>query len=269
MIHVTLRSARCALPADWPWLGSAEQCPAGQVSSRAAGTKQLWASHGPDGAGLLRDAGHPGAGSPDLLRRLLARGIPVVVQQRLQSGSNVAHFRTVYGDQGGRFLISDPLRGPGLQLSEAELMALWHFYNGESLGAYPPAREGDVRAVLGEDFRAAAKWRRLRSLEEQNIRAQPNDPYSWWGLGKANLWLGNVQAAATHFDRAVALGVPMQDYLYRQEAFEAWTKAGEHHKTLTLTQRALQQFPDSKELRHFRDLARRALDGNRPPTRAG
>ncbi|ABF43961.1 hypothetical protein Dgeo_2527 (plasmid) [Deinococcus geothermalis DSM 11300] len=46
-------------------------------------------------------AGHPGAGSPDLLRRLLARGIPVVVQQRLQPGSNVAHFRTVYGDQGG------------------------------------------------------------------------------------------------------------------------------------------------------------------------
>ena len=78
-----------------------------------------------------------------------------------------------------------------------------------------------MRAVLGEDFRAAAKWRRLRNLEEQNIRAQPNDPYSWWGLGKANLWLGNVQAAATHFDRAVALGVPMQDYLYRQEAFKA------------------------------------------------
>ncbi|GMA15580.1 peptidase C39 (plasmid) [Deinococcus metallilatus] len=201
------------------------------------------------------------AGTPDLLRDLLARGIPVVLQQRLRSGSNVAHFRTVYGYRGGEFLISDPLRGARLWLSEAELMDLWHFYNGEYLVAYPPAREGDVRAALGEDYRVAANWQRLKSIEEQNVRAQPGDPYNWWGLGKANLRLGNVGAAADNFDRAVALGVPTLYFLYRQEAFEAWTRAGEHRKTLDFAQRALQTDPASKELLRFRNLARDALSG--------
>ncbi|GGL90461.1 hypothetical protein GCM10010840_30640 [Deinococcus aerolatus] len=44
------------------------------------------------------------AGDPDVLRELVSRGFPVVVQQRLRAGSNVAHFRTVYGYSGGSFL---------------------------------------------------------------------------------------------------------------------------------------------------------------------
>lgn len=199
------------------------------------------------------------AGSAELLRDLLARGIPVVVQQRLKAGSNMAHFRTVYGYRGVRFLVSDPLLGASLWLSEAELMNLWHFYNGEYLVAYPPAKERDVYAALGDDIRAAVNWQRLRSIGEQNVRARPNDPYNWWGLGKANLRLGDVQAAAANFDRAVALEVPTLYYLYRQEAFEAWTRAGQHRKTFDLTGRALRSFPDSKELLRFRREAREAL----------
>ncbi|MEF2277437.1 C39 family peptidase [Deinococcus sp. YIM 134068] len=199
------------------------------------------------------------AGSPELLRGLLARGIPVVVQQRLSPGSNVAHFRTVYGYRNGEFLTSDPLRGPALRLGTAQMMDLWHFYNGEYLIAYPPSKEADVRAVLGSDFGAANNWRKLRQIGQQNVKASPSDPYHWWGLGKANLRLGNTREAAANFDRAVALGVPTLYYLYRQEAFEAWTQVGQHRKTLTLTQRTLRSFPGSKELVRFRDIARRAL----------
>lgn len=201
------------------------------------------------------------AGTPELVRELVSRGIPVVVQQRLKEGSNVAHFRTVYGYREGQFLTSDPLRGAKLWLSESEFMSLWHFYNGEYLVAYPPSKQAEVYAALGDDTRAATNWQRLKSIGEQNVRARPGDPYNWWGLGKANLRLGNVEAAAANFDRAAALGVPTLYYLYRQEAFEAWTKAGQHSKTLKYAQRALQIDPDSKELRHFRDLARAALGG--------
>ncbi|WP_102127996.1 C39 family peptidase [Deinococcus planocerae] len=201
------------------------------------------------------------AGTPELLRELLARGIPVVVQQRLRPGSNVAHFRTVYGYRGGEFVTSDPLRGPALRLSTAQMTDLWHFYNGEYLVAYPPSKEADVRAVLGDDFRAANNWRKLKRIGERNVRARPGDPYNWWGLGKANLRLGNAREAAANFDRAVALGVPTLYYLYRQEAFEAWTRVGEHRKTLDLTQRTLRAFPGSKELVYFRDVARRGLRG--------
>ncbi|WP_019586170.1 C39 family peptidase [Deinococcus apachensis] len=201
------------------------------------------------------------AGTPELLRDLVSRGLPVVVQQRLQPGSNVAHFRTVYGYERGRFLTSDPLRGARLWLSEAELTDLWHYYNGEYMVSYPPNKEGEVRAALGEDFSAAANWRTLKRIGESNVKARPGDPYNWWGLGKANLRLGLVSAAAENFARAAQLGVPTIYYLYRQEAFEAWTRSGDHDKTLKYTQLALRIDPQSKELLRFRNLARDALGG--------
>lgn len=201
------------------------------------------------------------AGTPELIRSLVARGLPVVVQQRLHARSNVAHFRTVYGYRSGRFLTSDPLRGPALWLTEAEFRHLWHYYNGEYLIAYPASRQAEVYAVLGGDVRAATNWQRLKALATRNASAQPNDPYHWWGLGKANLRLGNVKAATENFDRAVALGVPTLYFLYRQEAFEAWTQAGHHAKTLKYASRALKIDPNSKELRKFISLARRSQEG--------
>ncbi|CAM3436864.1 C39 family peptidase [Deinococcus saxicola] len=199
------------------------------------------------------------AGDSDVLRELVSRGFPVVVQQRLKPGSNVAHFRTVYGYSGGSFLLSDPLRGPALRLSSAEMTELWRFYNGEYLVAYPPAREGEVRAAMGDDFNATANWRHALMHGEEDVKARPSDPYAWWGLAKATLRLGDAETAAEQFDRAVNLGVPTIYYLYRQEAFEAWTQAGWHTRTLQITGRALDAWPKSKELRKFRDLASQAL----------
>ncbi|CAM4433087.1 C39 family peptidase [Deinococcus marmoris] len=199
------------------------------------------------------------AGDADVLRELVSRGFPVVVQQRLKPGSNVAHFRTVYGYSSGSFLLSDPLRGPSLRLSNAEMTELWRFYNGEYLVAYPPAREGEVRAAMGENFNVAANWRNARQLGEQQVKARPSDPYAWWGLAKATLRLGDAETAAGQFDRAVNLGVPTIYYLYRQEAFEAWTQAGWYTRTLQITERALDAWPKSKELQKFRDLAGQAL----------
>lgn len=200
------------------------------------------------------------AGTPEVLRELVSRGFPVVVQQRLKPGSNVAHFRTVYGYSAGSFLTSDPLRGPSLRLSNAELTELWRYYNGEYLVAYPPARESEVRAAMGDDFNATANWQNARQTGERAVKARPGDPYAWWGLAKANLRLGDAQTAANQFDRAVNLGVPTIYYLYRQEAFEAWTQAGWYTRTLQLTARALDAWPKSKELQRFRDLAQGRLN---------
>jgi len=201
------------------------------------------------------------AGDADVLRELVSRGFPVVVQQRLKVGSNVAHFRTVYGYSAGRFLISDPILGPSLSLTTAELQNLWQYYNGEYLVAYPPGREAQVQAALGSDFDLQSNWRHAKQHGDEDVRARPNDPYAWWGLAKANLRLGNVQEATTQFDRAVQIGVPTIYYLYRQEAFEAWTKAGQHQKTLDWTTRALRAYPASKELVQFRNIASSALGG--------
>lgn len=197
------------------------------------------------------------AGDVERLRELVAQGFPVVVQQRLKPGSNVAHFRTVYGYSAGRFLVSDPIRGPSLQLSDAQMVDLWRYYNGEYLVAYRPDQEAQVKRVLGTDFDVSANWKHAREHGLQDVKARPGDPYAWWGLAKANLRLGDASAASGQFERAVSLGVPTLYYLYRQEAFEAWIKTGQFTDILTLTRRALKLYPNSKELLSFQARASR------------
>ncbi|GGL90458.1 hypothetical protein GCM10010840_30630 [Deinococcus aerolatus] len=94
---------------------------------------------------------------------------------------------------------------------------------------------------------------------EQDVKTRPGDPYAWWGVAKASLRLGNAETAAEQFDRAVNLGVPAIYYLYRQEAFEAWTQVGWYSRMLQVTGPALTSFPKSKELLKFHNVAREAL----------
>jgi len=201
-------------------------------------------------------------GTPELIRELVAAGFPVVVQQRLQSSSNTAHFRTVYGYTSGTFLTSDPLLGADLRLNVSTFADLWHYYNGEYLIMYRPSQEAEIRAILGDDFSIAGNWQRILRVEQQNVIASPNDPYAWWGLGKAQLRLGNAPSAARSFDKAVQIGVPTEYYLYRQEAFEAWNKVGDYRKTLDKATQTAERFDkNSKELRQFSAAARRGLGG--------
>ncbi len=200
------------------------------------------------------------AGDAERLRELVAQGFPVVVQQRLRPGSNVAHFRTVYGYSAGRFLVSDPIRGAALRLTTAEMLDLWRYYNGEYLVAYRPDQEAQVRRVLGTDFNVSANWQHAQEHGLQDVKARPGDPYAWWGLAKANLRLGDAPAASRQFERAVSLGVPTLYYLYRQEAFEAWLKTGQFTAILTLTRRALKLYPASKELLSFQARASQQVD---------
>ena len=76
---------------------------------------------------------------------------------------------------------------------------------------------------------------------------------------RATLRPGDAALASEYFERAVNLGMPTMNDLYRQEAFEAWTHVGRHDRTLSATGRALRTFSRSKELQYVRALASKAL----------
>lgn len=198
------------------------------------------------------------AGDPDVIRALLAKEIPVIVQQRLKEGDDTAHFRTVYAYSPDGMTASDPLRGPDLRLSNEDFMALWNYYNGEYLIAYPPEREADVQAALGRDWDERANWQHLFRDSRTQTRETPGDAFAWWGLGTAHLALGREKEAAQAFDRAVEEGVPLQYYWYRQEAFEAWNRAGQSDKTLALTGKVLAQQPGIKEVLQYQKAAQQS-----------
>lgn len=197
------------------------------------------------------------AGDLGVIRALLSRNIPVMVQQRLIAGDDTAHYRTVYAYAPGKVTASDPLRGPKLTLSDAEFTDLWNYYNGEYLVAYPPEREADVRAALGQDWDQAANWQHLLDESGRQLERDPGDPFAWWGLASAHLALGRAQEAAQGFDRAVEAGASLQYFWYRQEAFEAWNRAGERYKTASVAEQILAEQPGIKEVMQYQAAAQR------------
>ena len=195
------------------------------------------------------------AGDLEVIRALLIRDIPIMVQQRLIDGDDTAHFRTVYAYEPGSVTSSDPLRGPKLTLNDEEFIDLWNYYNGEYLVAYPPEREDDVRAALGHDWEQDANWEHLIDQSRQQLEKEPDNAFAWWGLATAQLALGQVQEAAQGFDRAVEAGASLQYFWYRQEAFEAWNQAGERYKTVSIAEQILAEQPGIKEVIQYQKAA--------------
>lgn len=194
------------------------------------------------------------AGTPAQVRALVAAKLPVIVQQRLKVGDNTSHFRTVYAYTPETFTASDSLLGARLTLSESRFQELWNYYNGEYLLAYPPAREAEVRAILGRDWDERANWTRLRDEMTARTQKAGASAFDWWGLGQARLALGQSAEAAQAFDRAVEIGVPLQYHWYRQGALLAWNRTGQAAKTREIATRILKQQPGIKEVQA-------ALDG--------
>jgi tetratricopeptide (TPR) repeat protein len=188
------------------------------------------------------------AGTPRQVRAFLAAKLPVVVQQRLKEGDNTAHFRTVYAYTQEGFTSSDSLLGAQHTLTEKAFQALWSYYNGEYLVAYPPERAREVQAILGEDWNEQANWARLRDEMTLLTENDTATAFDWWGLGQAHLSLGDPAAAARAFDRAVQIGVPLQYHWYRQGALLAWNRTGQPEKTRAVAQQILRQQPGIKEI---------------------
>jgi Peptidase_C39 like family len=188
------------------------------------------------------------AGSPDQLRRLVAAGFPVVLHQQMKLTDDIGHYRVAYGFDAAGVIVGDSFLGPRLKLSNRDLETLWTPYAGEYLIAYKPNREAALRLILGTDWDRTSNLRRLERESAQRARQNPNDALAWWGLGIAQLALGDSNRAANAFVRSQTIGLQPRHYWYQQDAFEAWNRVGRYDLTLKVAARALRAYPTSFEI---------------------
>ncbi len=90
------------------------------------------------------------------VRALLARGIPVVITQRLSVDRNIGHYRVIqgYDDAAGEFISDDPLLGPGYRIPYDTFVRLAP--NG-LFPIYPPEMDDQVESLMKET--GAYHWR--------------------------------------------------------------------------------------------------------------
>lgn len=90
------------------------------------------------------------AGEIGHLKRLLDKGIPVLVLQWLDRPGHIPHFRIVRGyDDANRVVwVSDPYFGGEAYISYADFMTLWDVYNREFIPIYPKDWTSKIEAIL-------------------------------------------------------------------------------------------------------------------------
>lgn len=137
-------------------------------------------------------------GSLDQIRALLSAGVPVIMQQWLKEGDDIAHYRVVRGyDLATSVLIfNDSMdRKPDTVVSTADEEKLWKAFDHRYLPVYRVNQEATVMAILGEDASEQTNLNRALEAARKYTETNPGDIDAWRNLGFLLYTKGDYQGA--------------------------------------------------------------------------
>ena len=219
------------------------------------------------------------AGTPALLKSLVAAGFPVIVETWFVTGEEggMGHYRLIngYDDKAAEFRALDSFYGPRVRMSYTQLGKLWRGFGGTYLVVAPKNRQAKLNAVLGERAVSGNEWRLALSTAERGTQTRPQDAFGWFNLGTAKLRLGDAKGAARAYDRARAApvdrsldpsrparvvgGLPWRMSWYQFGMLEAYLRVGRSAEVVAMANAVLRDAPDHEEALYWRGRARAAL----------
>lgn len=201
-------------------------------------------------------------GDTQRVRRLVAAGIPVIVEQLLNAEEDIAHFRLVrgYDDTAELFISGDSYYGARYTLDYADFERLWRMFNHRYLPVWRPEQTDLVRAILGAEWDPATMYAAARDRALAAIRATPEDAAWWLALGHSEYGLGNWDAAIEAYQQSVARGGLTKRVLwYQWWPVTALNQAGRHAEAIGWADGAIASAKVYAEMRYERAVALQAL----------
>lgn len=206
----------------------------------------------------LRAAYYSG-GTLDLLKQLIAAGIPVVIEKGYEPNTPNAegwfgHYLTVFGydDTTQKLNGMDTYLTPsnlarGFLEDYAVIERYWQQFNYTFYLVYRPDQEAAVNAILGPAMQdAETMWRNAAARAETERTADPGNAFAWFNLGTSLTELGLLtgdesyyQVAAQAFDEARTLGLPPRMLWYQFRPYMAYLKVGRYQDVIDLANATL------------------------------
>ena len=199
----------------------------------------------------LRSTAHSG-GDLQLLKRLVAAGFPVVIEKgyELPQEGWLGHYLTVFGyDDDKQEMVSldtnlGPWDGSGRYDSYEDIEHYWQQFNYTFFVVYPPAREQEVFAILGQELLdEGTMWRRAAEKAQEEIDTDTENAFAWFNLGTSLTRLGEMtgqaefyENGAAAFDEARAVGLPPRMLWYQFRPYMAYMKIGRYQDMLDLAE---------------------------------
>jgi tetratricopeptide (TPR) repeat protein len=197
-------------------------------------------------------------GTMDLIKNLLAAGIPVMVEKghiiEIDYLYNDDYWNghyallTGYDDAAGEFIFQDSYNGPDQTMDYAQFDMFWQQFNRVYTLVYRPDQEATVMSLLGSDWDAATNRTNALAISQAEIAAEPGNAYAWFNLGMNQVYLADYAGAALSFDQARTIGLPMRMLRYQFGPFQAYYSVNRLEDLDELIEYALQITPNSEDV---------------------
>lgn len=207
-------------------------------------------------AGWLR-ADYRVGGNLTLLKRLIASGFPVIIEETFIFDSPywpnddlwAAHymFLTGYDDVTRTFTGQDSFHGPDQQIPYDDINKNWEPFNYVFMLVYLPDQETQLRMLIGADWDTDLNRQNTLAGAQNVTIAYPDDAFAWFNLGTNLVYFERYTEAARAYDNARNLGLPQRMMRYQFGPFIAYFHSNRMDDLLTLTNYALERTPTSEE----------------------
>ncbi len=204
-------------------------------------------------------------GDIDTLRRLIAAGFPVMVEEAFimaesywyQDDRWAGHYLllTGYDDATQRFTAQDVFVGPNVGIAYNILDKHWKAFNRVYILVYPTEQREAIQAVLGDQWDVNANRQHAMEVAQKETETDSTDSYAWFNLGTNLVYFEKYGAAAQAYDQARTNGLPQRMLRYQFGPFFAYFHTSRMEDLFALTDYALKRTPNSEEALLWRGWA--------------
>lgn len=204
-------------------------------------------------------------GDLTLLKRLLAAGFPVLIEESFYFESPfypnddlwAAHYNllTGYDDSTETFISQNSYYGANLKVSYADLQRDWQTFNYLYILVFRPDQAQAIRELLGEDWDSEINRQKALELAQNESQTDPQNAFAWFNLGTNLVYFERYPEAALAYDQARQIGLPQRMYRYQFGPFLAYFHTGRIDDLMAIVEYALKRTPNSEEALLWRGWA--------------
>jgi len=219
-------------------------------------------------------------GDMELLKRLIAAGFPVLLEKGVNfrdlTGvvSWMGHYLVVNGfdEQEAVFIAQDSFVKPDNRIPFEDMLKGWRAFNYIYLIIYPPDKEAEVMALLGEDADETVNFQNAAARASNEVLGLTGiDQYfAYFNRGSSLVQLQDYAGAALAYDEAFKIYPtipeaerPWRMLWYQTGPYWAYYYSQRYYDTLYLadgTLNAMQSDKNLEESYYWRGMARAALN---------
>ncbi|MGA2820985.1 MAG: C39 family peptidase [Anaerolineales bacterium] len=207
------------------------------------------------------------AGTLDDLKRLIASGFPPIVEKGFNVVENnlgwMGHYNllTGYDDSKRAFVAQDSYEGPNYPVDYDTLLAGWRAFDFLYIVVFPPEREQEVLALLGDNADETYNDQFAIQHARQEVQALSGKDlaFAWFDLGTSLVTVRDYGPASYAFDQARYAGLPWRMLWYQTGPYFAYFYTGRYQDVVDLANQTLDQQEFLEESWYWRGMAKIAL----------